>query len=56
MKTFFPASFQPIFRKIGSRTATNFSGKKYFFPACFVLFGRINGHLSTVIQPLEQIM
>jgi hypothetical protein len=25
-----------------------FYGQKYFFPACFVLFGRKNGHLATV--------
>jgi hypothetical protein len=29
---------------------TIFYGQKYFFPACFVLFGRKNGHLATVIQ------
>jgi hypothetical protein len=35
MKLFFPACFQPFFRKIGGRTATNFLLPEIFFSGLF---------------------
>jgi hypothetical protein len=33
-----------------------FSGQKYFFPACFVLFGRKIDHLATVLETWSHLI
>jgi hypothetical protein len=45
-------TFRPVFSHFSEKLVAVrppiFSGHKYFFAACFELFGRKNGHLATV--------
>jgi hypothetical protein len=49
-RNFFRPVFSHFSEKLVAVRPPILSGQKYFFPACFVLFGRKIGHLATVVK------